>query len=59
MKKIMVIEVQVAVAVKPEDDFAKVNAKVSSAALAMKAELGEVEAFTIASREVAVSETKE
>jgi len=56
VKKVMVIEVQVAVAVKPEEDFAAVNAKVTAAALTLKEELGDVASFNVLTREIPVKE---
>ena len=56
MNKVTVVEVQVGVSVKGDEDPTAVLTRVSTAAQALKKELGEVEVFSVASREVPVQE---
>jgi len=57
VNKVTLVEVQLAVAVKPDEDPAQVQARVSTVAFAMKKELGETQAFNIITRDVPVRES--
>ena len=55
--KATIVEVQVVVVVKPEEDPTEVLTRVATAAQAMKKELGETQTFNVLTRDVPVRES--